>query len=220
MPRGVVPPLYVLRLGRVPYAQAMAVQNQLVRSHRHHKDRMDPPWKEGSQAPDVLVLCEHDPVYTVGLQQALYPSDEEARLRKLGADFQRTDRGGLITFFGPGLLMAYPVINLARRRCSLRLHVDQLRAAATTACRALGVEKAEPRGPPETGVWMGNNKLCAIGGPCIGTFSRHGLERVKPFSQNYWSFLMFMTFCIQPHSKTQCAFNLSPPTPPPLPPSK
>uniref|UniRef100_UPI00358E7E91 octanoyl-[acyl-carrier-protein]:protein N-octanoyltransferase LIPT2, mitochondrial n=1 Tax=Myxine glutinosa TaxID=7769 RepID=UPI00358E7E91 len=180
MPSG-VPPLYVLRLGRVPYGRAMDVQNRLVRAHRAHLDgtdwrsNPDARWKEGAHAPDVLVLCEHDPVYTVGLRQTLYPPDEEARLRKLGADFQRTDRGGLITFFGPGMLVAYPVINLARRRCGLRLHVEQLRHAATTTCRSLGVGKAESRGPPETGVWMGNKKLCAFGVHCARHITTHGL---------------------------------------------
>jgi len=61
----------------------------------------------------TLLLLEHSPVFTVGIRDKEYSEDEEKRLRKLGADFYRADRGGLITFHGPGQLVAYPVMDLS-----------------------------------------------------------------------------------------------------------
>lgn len=54
---------------------------------------------------DTLIVVEHEPVYTVGLRDKSYTHEEEAKLRALGADFHRTNRGGLITFHGPGQLV-------------------------------------------------------------------------------------------------------------------
>ncbi|XP_078732202.1 octanoyl-[acyl-carrier-protein]:protein N-octanoyltransferase LIPT2, mitochondrial isoform X2 [Lampetra fluviatilis] len=105
----------VVSLGRVGYAQALAVQTRLARALLDH---LAAP--SGPAPPDTLLLCEHEPVYTVGIRQAPYPAEVETRLRALGADFHRTNRGGLITFHGPGQLVCYPVLHLARHRRSLR----------------------------------------------------------------------------------------------------
>ena len=66
-----------------------------------------------SDKENVLLLVEHPAVYTVGLRRSEHGTDgEEARLRALGADFHRADRGGLITFHGPGQMVAYPILDL------------------------------------------------------------------------------------------------------------
>ncbi|XP_048120824.1 putative lipoyltransferase 2, mitochondrial isoform X2 [Alosa alosa] len=83
----------VVNLGRISYGQALQVQQKHVRQH------LD----KTSDVPNTLLLCEHHPVYTIGIRQAPYPPEEEERLKGLGAEFFRTNRGGLITFHGPGI---------------------------------------------------------------------------------------------------------------------
>jgi len=90
----------VLRLGQVGYQQAYQFQNYLVNKVKNDQ--------EGS----YLLLLQHTPVYTTGIRNKDYSEEEEFRLKKLGADFVRTNRGGLITFHGPGQLVAYPILNL------------------------------------------------------------------------------------------------------------
>ncbi|MCP6508515.1 hypothetical protein NL478_27505, partial [Klebsiella pneumoniae] len=73
-----------------------------------------------------LIIVEHEPVYTVGIRQQDYNSVMERNLIKLGAEFKRTNRGGLITFHGPGQLVAYPILNLKYFQPSVRWYVANL----------------------------------------------------------------------------------------------
>ena len=81
-----------------------------------HQERLVARTKacQSSSSPTcgTLVLVEHPPVYTTGLRSKVYSRADEERLLALGADFVRTNRGGLITFHGPGQLVAYPVLDL------------------------------------------------------------------------------------------------------------
>ncbi|KAE8628161.1 hypothetical protein XENTR_v10007371 [Xenopus tropicalis] len=159
-----VPVLRVRRLGLVGYAEALGVQGRYVRE-----------LKAGGEAGSpggALLLCEHPAVYTVGVRRGRYPGEEEARLRGLGADFQRTDRGGLITFHGPGQLVCYPVLHLGALRRSLRSYVCGLESAVIRLCRGLGLPGERQ---PDTGVWVRGNKICAIGVHCARHITSHGL---------------------------------------------
>ncbi|XP_078514706.1 octanoyl-[acyl-carrier-protein]:protein N-octanoyltransferase LIPT2, mitochondrial [Lissotriton helveticus] len=157
------PVVRVLRLGLLSYEQGLRAQQSCVQRHRE---------QEG--AADTLLLCQHPPVYTVGLRQAPYPPSEEQRLRSLGAAFHRTDRGGLITFHGPGQLVCYPVLDLRRFRRSggLRWYVSQLEGVIIDLCRRLGLEAQRS---PHTGVWVRDKKVCAIGIHCGRYITSHGL---------------------------------------------
>ncbi|XP_069825578.1 octanoyl-[acyl-carrier-protein]:protein N-octanoyltransferase LIPT2, mitochondrial [Dendropsophus ebraccatus] len=154
------PVLRALRLGLLSYPEALSVQRGCVRCLR------------AEDGQDTLLLAEHRPVYTVGIRQGPYPGEEERRLRDLGADFQRTDRGGLITFHGPGQLVCYPVLDLRRLRRSLRAYVCGLEGSVIRLCRGLGLEAARA---PETGVWLQDRKICAIGVHCSRHITYHGL---------------------------------------------
>ncbi|XP_071989910.1 octanoyl-[acyl-carrier-protein]:protein N-octanoyltransferase LIPT2, mitochondrial [Engystomops pustulosus] len=154
------PVLRAVRLGLLPYPEALAAQQRCVQTVRQDAAR---GW---------LLLCEHGPVYTVGIRRGPYPGEEERRLRELGADFQRTDRGGLITFHGPGQLLCYPVLDLRLLRRSLRDYVCGLEGAVIRLCRGLGLQAARR---PETGVWLRDSKVCAIGVHCSRHVTYHGL---------------------------------------------
>ena len=90
----------VLNLGVTKYTTALRVQNKLVEQIQKNAGN------------DTLVIVQHPPVYTTGMRTKEYSVEEEKRLLNLGADFVRTNRGGLITFHGPGQLVVYPILNL------------------------------------------------------------------------------------------------------------
>ncbi|XP_018591891.1 octanoyl-[acyl-carrier-protein]:protein N-octanoyltransferase LIPT2, mitochondrial isoform X2 [Scleropages formosus] len=139
----------VLNLGLLPYAKALKVQQHYVRQH------VESP----SVLRNTVLLCEHQPVYTIGIRQTAYPAEEEERLKALGAEFFRTNRGGLITFHGPGQLVCYPILHLGYFRKSVRWYVSELERTVIGMCARFGIKATTS---PDTGVWVGENKICAI----------------------------------------------------------
>uniref|UniRef100_A0A8C5G5V0 Octanoyl-[acyl-carrier-protein]:protein N-octanoyltransferase LIPT2, mitochondrial n=1 Tax=Gouania willdenowi TaxID=441366 RepID=A0A8C5G5V0_GOUWI len=116
--------------------------------------------------------CEHRPVYTTGLRGGAYPDTELHRLRLLGADVERSNRGGLITFHGPGQIVVYPILDLTRFRKSIRWYVSQLEFTIIALCRKFGVNATTSE---HTGVWVGERKICAIGVHCSRYITSHGV---------------------------------------------
>ncbi|XP_037728758.1 putative lipoyltransferase 2, mitochondrial [Drosophila subpulchrella] len=159
------PLVTVVRAGRHSFAEGMHLQQRLAKSTQI----LDPP----SEFRNYLVLQEHDPVYTVGLRTKDYTEEDEHRLRRLGADFQRTDRGGLITFHGPGQLVAYPILHLRQFKASMRWYVATLERTVIEACRQLGIPNAITT--KDTGIWVGNQKICAIGVHGSRYVTTHGI---------------------------------------------
>ena len=109
----------------------------------------------------IVLLVEHSPVYTIGRRSHLYNEAEEKRLNNLGADFFRADRGGLITFHGPGQLVAYPIFSLDEQKYGVKTYVDMLEETIISLLDNQFNVKGERS--PHTGVWVGNNKICAMG---------------------------------------------------------
>ncbi|VDM57554.1 unnamed protein product [Angiostrongylus costaricensis] len=110
-----------VNLGRLRYAEGLEQQKKYLDIVKKHKVQGD--------CLNFLLVVEHTPVYTVGIRSELYPEDEENRLRRLGADFHRTSRGGLITFHGPGQLVIYPIFDLKRiaaRPIGVRRYVEMI----------------------------------------------------------------------------------------------
>src|SRR5919108_146182 len=142
--------LTIDRLGTVAYTPAWELQEELAEQRRARR------------IGDRLLLLEHFPVYTLGRggdESNLLAS--AARLREIGAEFVRIDRGGDITFHGPGQLVAYPIVEL-RDPLDLRRYVRILESAIIATVAALGVEADRVDG--SAGVWVdGERKLAAIG---------------------------------------------------------
>jgi lipoyl(octanoyl) transferase len=154
--------LTVERLGTVAYEPTWQLQDELAAQRRERR------------IGDRLLLLEHFPVYTLG--RGGDPSNllaGPARLRELGAEFVRIDRGGDITFHGPGQLVAYPIVEL-RDPLDLRRYVRTLEAAIISTAAAYGVEAQRLDGA--TGVWVeGHRKLAAIGVRVRRGVTTHGL---------------------------------------------
>ena len=164
------PELGALWLGRVDYQSAWALQRRLAEERR--AGRID----------DCVLLLEHPPVYTLGrnTRPEHVPGGAE-RLRSLGAECWEVDRGGSVTFHGPGQLVAYPILLLAEAfplagRPGLGDVDHYLRAleAALGATAARAGIAAGPR-PPYTGAWVGGAKLAAIGVKLAGGVTTHGI---------------------------------------------
>eukprot|EP00035_Acanthoeca_spectabilis_P022080 m.441904 g.441904 ORF g.441904 m.441904 type:complete len:230 (-) comp18723_c0_seq1:7255-7944(-) len=156
--------LAVLRLGRVSWQQAESLQRALVAAKVEAAlaVRNSASGVSASAAPlqphDALLLCEHPPVYTAG--RRIQPDvHEQERLESLGAQYLHCNRGGETTFHGPGQLVGYPIVSL-RGRGGTRWFVNVLEETMIRCCSDFGVVAGRSE---HTGVWVGSNKIGAIG---------------------------------------------------------
>jgi lipoyl(octanoyl) transferase len=114
------------------------------------------------EIPDVLALLEHPPVYTAGRRtDPAHILLAEAEIERAGAELHHVDRGGSVTFHGPGQLVGYPIMDL-RPRPDVLAYLRRLEEAVIRACADLGVDVSRRDGDP-TGVWADGRKVCAIG---------------------------------------------------------
>ncbi len=150
--------LRVRWLGRVGYGEAMALQRALVASSEDH-----------------LLLLEHPSVYTLGVRAD--PADVLVSPSSVGAELVRTDRGGQVTYHGPGQLVAYPLRSVPRRRgggmADTVAYVHSLEQLVIDVLADLGVRGAG-RDPRHRGVWVAGAKVCALGVRLVRSRSMHG----------------------------------------------
>jgi lipoyl(octanoyl) transferase len=138
--------LWVANLGRVGYATGVALQER-IRAAR-----------QAGAIPDVLLLLEHDPVYTRGRRTG--PADlpmGEDWYRSQGIEVEDTDRGGKVTYHGPGQLVGYPIMGIT----DVVAHVRVMELAMIAALAEEGVDARVRDGL--TGVWAGESKIGSIG---------------------------------------------------------
>jgi lipoate-protein ligase B len=151
--------LWVAHLGSVPYEDSLALQGEL-------RER-----RSAGELPDLLLVLEHPPVYTKG--KRTQPGDlpmGEAWYRERGIDVCKTDRGGRVTYHGPGQLVAYPVMEVDR----VADFVHTMERAIVAALADEGIE-SRAREHPHTGIWAGDAKIASIGVRVSGGVSTHGL---------------------------------------------
>jgi lipoyl(octanoyl) transferase len=136
--------------GLIPYAEAYDWMHQLAER------------RFLGEIPDTLILLEHPPVYTAGKRwDPTHLVWAEDAMRAAGAEFHVVDRGGSVTFHGPGQLVGYPIVDLGPGRDV----VGYVRKLEDVIIRA-GTEAGVPglgRNPVNAGVWAGELKVCAIG---------------------------------------------------------
>lgn len=150
-------PLQLCWLGRIGYRAAWDLQRQLV------------PARVAGEIPDTLLLLEHDAVLTLG--RGADPAHVLATRKELatrGIEVIPVERGGEVTYHGPGQLVAYPIIRLADRGMLLRPLVRALEAALVATCAASGVAASRRDGHP--GSW------CGVGGPSPRKIGALGLR--------------------------------------------
>jgi lipoyl(octanoyl) transferase len=149
-------------LGRTPYRQAWDLQAELVGA------------LSDANGPQTLLLLEHPHVFTMGKAAApehlLWDEGEQQRRQ---VDVIWSDRGGEATYHGPGQLVGYPVIDLARLELTIPQYLETLDRSLIDYLGDLGVE-SEPGEPGLTGVWSGGEKVAAIGIKLSRSVVSHG----------------------------------------------
>jgi lipoate-protein ligase B len=162
-----VPELWTCHLGRVEYREAVALQERL-------RERV-----QAGELPDLLLLLEHPHVYTTGRRSepGELPLDREI-------DVVETDRGGKLTYHGPGQLVGYPIMHVP----NVRAFVETMESALVTALREAGVAAHVRAGREYTGVWVEDRKIASIGIHVARRVSMHGFavnvdNDLAPFSR-------------------------------------
>jgi lipoyl(octanoyl) transferase len=165
----------VCHLGRTEYQAAWDLQHSL-------QSRLIEAKRAGTspRPPHLLLTVEHPPVFTLGKRgdrRHLVATDDE--LARRDAAFFHIDRGGDITYHGPGQLVVYPIIDLDRLFRDVHRYLRELEEAVIQMCAAFGVSAHRSEG--RTGVWIGpddngdERKICAMGIRCSRWVTMHGL---------------------------------------------
>ncbi len=148
-------------LGRVPYAEGLELQQRLVRA-----------LSEGAGSEQLLLL-EHPHVITLGRNaKPGHVLAGEALRQARGVALYPTGRGGDVTYHGPGQLVGYPILDLAPDRCDVRRYVRDLEEVLIRTAADFGVSACREEGL--TGVWVGGQKLAAIGVRIARWITSHG----------------------------------------------
>ncbi len=154
-------PCRVLDLGLIDYEKAYTLQRNFVDEVIGKKE-------------NIILLCEHTPVFTLGRiateENFLLTSDE---IKQSGAKVLRVDRGGEVTFHGPGQLVVYPIFQLTDFGKDLKLYMGQLEQVAIDLLRYFGIVADRILG--QRGVWVGQEKIASIGIGVRKWVSYHGI---------------------------------------------
>ena len=164
----------VFNLGMVDFAEASQLQSELIEQRRAGK------------IPDVILFLQHRPVITIGAfggeQNIMVPRDV---LEKEGISVTHTDRGGDVTYHGPGQLVGYPILDLKTRGHDVHQYVHDLEEVMIRTLDDYSIEAHRDTDYP--GVWVGQEKICALGIRVAHWVTKHGFalnvnNDLKPFS--------------------------------------
>lgn len=153
--------MLAVELGRTNYAEAWVLQKNLF------------DLRVAGKIQDVLLLNEHEHVYTIGKSgndDHLLADDSELKSR--GAEVFHTDRGGDITYHGPGQLVGYPIFDLNHHYLDIHRYLRDLEEVLIRTLAAYGIEAR--RDSEYTGVWVGSEKIAAIGVKVSRWVTMHG----------------------------------------------
>jgi len=176
-------------LGRVEYKQVWDYQESLLQDNVRIKTEAKRLMEsmaageitagEGPVTANYLLFVEHPPVYTLGksghIENVLIDEDS---MHQRGIQFYRTNRGGDITFHGPGQIVGYPILDLERFYTDIGKYLRNLEEVIILTLKTYGIQG--DRSPGETGVWVDpgvkgrERKICAIGVRCSRWITMHG----------------------------------------------
>ena len=150
-------------LGRIGYDEAAELQRRAAAGL-------------AAGGEERLLLLEHDPVYTLGRNaRAADVLFSPERCRALGITVRESDRGGQVTYHGPGQLVGYPILNLSPDRRDVKRYVTDLEEVLIRTLAGLGIQASRSdRRERATSVWVGNDKVAAIGVHLSRWITTHG----------------------------------------------
>ena len=193
-------------LGRVSYKEAWDYQenrlqeNLLLKAAAGAEERRmlqegGEPVTIAANTTSYLLVCEHPPVYTLGksgdLKHVLITEED---MREKGIEFYHTNRGGDITFHGPGQIVGYPILDLQKLYTDIGRYLRELEEVIIRTLADYGI--AAGRNPGETGVWIEpgvkgrERKICAMGVRCSRWITMHGFAFNINTSLDYFSYII------------------------------
>ena len=172
--------------GMVPYADAWQRQTTLF-------DALVEAKRAGKPTVGRLITCQHPHVFTIGRsgkEQNMLMSEEQ--LQRIGATYYHIDRGGDVTYHGPGQLVCYPILNLEDYGLGLKSYIHSLEEAVINVCGSYGIHAGRVEGA--TGVWLDGDgpkarKICAIGVRSSHFCTMHGLAFNVNTDLRYFSYI-------------------------------
>lgn len=168
---------WLLVLGRAPYDEVHKLQIELVELRR--RDLID----------DVLILVEHEPVITCGRRAEranIVASDE--RLQELGVAVREVERGGDVTYHGPGQVVGYPIVRLRDHLAGASDYMHRLEDTVAAVVESYGLSTS--RRKDAIGVWVGDNKICALGVRVRRGITFHGLALNVDPDVTHWALII------------------------------
>lgn len=172
-------PIIFKDLGIIAYKEAWSYQEKLFNEIISQKlDVKNKSFSQNSEQLHYLLFCEHPHVYTLGksgMQSNLLISDE--LLQKIGATFYKTNRGGDITYHGPGQIVGYPIFDIEAMKLGIKEYINLLEESIIKTLSDYGIETGRLDGA--TGVWIdpetvNERKICAIGVKASRYVTMHG----------------------------------------------
>jgi lipoyl(octanoyl) transferase len=164
-------------IGRIGYAQAFELQGELVTRRKR------------GEIPDQFLIVEHPHVITMGRNgrdDNVLASPEV--LSRAGIEYHRSDRGGDVTYHGPGQIVGYPVIDLREWKRDVVAYVRAIEQVVIDALAAFGI--AGGRDEKATGVWVGGKKICAIGVHISRWVTSHGFALNVDTDLSYFQYIV------------------------------
>ena len=181
-------------LGRMGYSECWALQRSLFeRMLAAKRSDASPEQAIAADKAGWMLFVEHNPVYTLGKSgNASNMLIGEEYLRSIGAEFFHIDRGGDVTYHGPGQIVGYPILDLDKVGIGLREYIDSLEEAVIEVCREWGIESGRIAGA--SGVWIEPEtprarKICAVGVRSSRFVTMHGFAFNVNTDLKYFSYI-------------------------------
>ncbi len=164
-------------LGQLPYKPVWdlqrAIQQRLIRQKKARRNVAEEHTEAGDTFNDVLLFVEHPHVYTLGKSgDSSHLLKDHSALSEIKANYIEIDRGGDITYHGPGQIVGYPILDLDRHFTDIHKYLRLLEEVIIRTCAEFDIEAGRIEG--YTGVWVGNRKICAMGIRCSRWVTMHG----------------------------------------------
>ncbi|TVQ67236.1 MAG: lipoyl(octanoyl) transferase LipB [Balneolaceae bacterium] len=165
--------IVVSDLGEMPYRKAWDLQKKIQGRIVSEKLEIRNGNRSERATPDHLLFVEHPHVYTLGKSgKASHLLRSRAELSEIDAEYVEIDRGGDITYHGPGQIVGYPILDLESHYRDIHRYLRSLEEVIISLCSDYGIKAGRQDGL--TGVWVGDQKICAMGIRCSRWVTMHG----------------------------------------------
>ncbi|MFN8498058.1 MAG: lipoyl(octanoyl) transferase LipB [Anaerolineae bacterium] len=169
--------VWLLNMGVEPYRPVLELQHRLVAA------------KKDGWPCDVLLLLEHEPVYTLGRHSdESYILADRAMLEAKGIEVVRIERGGEVTYHGPGQIVGYPILNLGHFRKNIRWYIEAMGEIIIRTLADYGI--AAEFDPQYPGVWIEGGKICAVGVKNERWIMYHGFAMNIDPNMEHWGWIV------------------------------